>query len=82
VGGVPELVGAASGVLVKPEDPEALAAGLRYALGRAWEPEALRAEVPCLSWDQFGRTLYETVKSAHREHHARRHASIAERAGA
>jgi glycosyltransferase involved in cell wall biosynthesis len=82
VGGVPELVSPGTGVLVQPESPEALAAGLREALERPWDPQALRDAVPCLSWDQFGRTLYETVKSAHREHHASRHAALAERAAA
>ena len=71
VGGVPELISAETGVLVAPEDPTALAIGLHAALARSWQPEALRASVPCLSWDQFGRTLYEAVRSAHREHPSR-----------
>jgi len=68
VGGLPELVTDESGVLVPSENPSALADGLRAALERAWQPEALRATVPCLSWDEFGRTLHETLETAIQEH--------------
>jgi glycosyltransferase involved in cell wall biosynthesis len=68
VGGVPELIREENGVLVPAENPEALADGIRQALARRWQPEALRATVPCLSWDQFGRTLHQTLEAAIREH--------------
>lgn len=68
VGGVPELVREENGVLAPAEDAAALAGGIRTALARNWEPEALRATVPCLSWDQFGRTLHETLETAIQEH--------------
>lgn len=71
VGGVPELVRAENGVLVPAEDAAALADGLRTALARTWRPEVLRATVPCLSWDQFGRTLHNTLETAIREHRGR-----------
>ena len=52
VGGIPELITEGrNGVLVPPRDPDALAAGLAAALGRAWEPEAQRASVEYLSHD-------------------------------
>jgi glycosyltransferase involved in cell wall biosynthesis len=57
VGGVPELVRegeGGNGVLVAAGKPEALAAGLKQALSRAWNPEALRATVGALSWDVVG----------------------------
>jgi len=61
VGGVPELLNPENGILVPSEDPGALARGLEAALGREWEPEALRASVGCLSWEAFGQTLRDTL---------------------
>jgi L-malate glycosyltransferase len=43
VGGVPELVDDAAGVLVPPADPSALAAAIREALSRNFDPPALAA---------------------------------------
>ncbi len=67
VGGIPELLAADNGFLVPPGDPAALARGLQTALGRAWSPEALRATVECLSWDQFGATLLTALTEAQQE---------------
>jgi glycosyltransferase involved in cell wall biosynthesis len=64
VGGVPELIDAHNGVLVPPEDPTALAAGLVYALQRAWNPEELRATVEFLSWDAVGERYYARLVEA------------------
>jgi glycosyltransferase involved in cell wall biosynthesis len=64
VGGVPEILNAANGIMMSPGDPVALAEGLLEALARPWDPEALRATVPCLSWDQFALTLRDTLASA------------------
>lgn len=64
VGGVPELVTSSNGVLAPSEDPDGLAQAIREALTRAWEPEALRASVPSLSWADLGRTLYAALESA------------------
>ncbi|HEU4752138.1 MAG TPA: glycosyltransferase, partial [Armatimonadota bacterium] len=72
VGGVPELLRGDTGVLVRPEAPELLAVALREALDRSWEPERLRASVPCLSWDHFGKTLFETLNEAMTEWQAAR----------
>lgn len=41
VGGIPEVVDAASGLLVPARDAQALAGGLRDALDRAWDTDAL-----------------------------------------
>ncbi|HEX5910745.1 MAG TPA: glycosyltransferase [Thermoleophilaceae bacterium] len=43
VGGVPEMLGDEDGVLVEPEDPPALAAAIREAAGRAFDPQAMAA---------------------------------------
>lgn len=43
VGGIPEVVDAASGLLVPARDPAALAEGLRAALARTWDEDALAA---------------------------------------
>jgi glycosyltransferase involved in cell wall biosynthesis len=67
VGGIPELVSEAEGRLVPPQDPQALAQALRVVLERSWDPQALRASVRFLSWDHYGRTLFETVQEALRE---------------
>ncbi|HEU4752137.1 MAG TPA: glycosyltransferase family 4 protein [Armatimonadota bacterium] len=64
VGGVPELLRGDTGVLVRPEAPELLAVALREALDRSWEPERLRASVPCLSWDEFGRAIHDVLEGA------------------
>jgi glycosyltransferase involved in cell wall biosynthesis len=64
VGGVPELLSEDTGVLVEPEDPEALARGLEEALSRRWDPEVLRASVPCLSWEEFARALHGALERA------------------
>lgn len=62
VGGVPELLRRDNGVLVAPESPPALADALGRALDRTWDPVALRATVPSLSWDQVARTYHRIVE--------------------
>lgn len=65
VGGVPELVrDDESGVLVAPDDPAALAAGLARALARPWDPAALRRTVGALSWDPIGDRYHELLREA------------------
>ena len=51
VGGVPELIDGTNGMLVPSEDPAALARALQESLERTWEPNALRATVRSLSWE-------------------------------
>ncbi len=43
VGGVPEMLGDEDGVLAEPEDPAALAAAIRSAAGREFDPAAMAA---------------------------------------
>ncbi len=64
VGGVPELLREDTGILVPAGDPAALAEALAQAVDRTWDPAALRGSVDCLSWDQFGRTLRDTLHLA------------------
>jgi glycosyltransferase involved in cell wall biosynthesis len=69
VGGVPELLRKDNGLLVPPDRPAELGAALESALSRAWDPDALRATVPSLSWDAVARTydrLIEEVVSSFR----------------
>ncbi|MGV3724852.1 MAG: glycosyltransferase family 4 protein [Actinomycetota bacterium] len=68
VGGLPELVNPSNGLLAPADDSRALADALQAALLRQWRPEQLRATVPYLSWDGFGRALHETVSQAIRDH--------------
>ncbi len=57
VGGVPELITEANGVMVEPEDPGALAKGIRDVLDRGWEPVALRQTVRFLSWEDVAKSI-------------------------
>jgi len=41
VGGLPEMLEDATGLLVEPNDPTALARGIRTALDRTWDPAAI-----------------------------------------
>jgi glycosyltransferase involved in cell wall biosynthesis len=67
VGGVPELIADGTGILVKPEDPRDLAGGLEAALAAQWDPAALRASVPCLSWEEFAAVIRGTLEDALRD---------------
>jgi len=40
IGGIPEIVSAADGLLYPPGDVDALAAAIRIALARSWRPVA------------------------------------------
>lgn len=64
VGGVPELITDANGVMVDPENAQALADGLVRAITREWNPEQLRASVPSLSWQDLGSALYGALSCA------------------
>jgi len=54
VGGVPEVVFPDAGILVAPGDPAALAAGVREALERAFDPQAMAAAAE----QRFGREAF------------------------
>lgn len=64
VGGVPELIGKNNGILVAPENPQALAEGLRQAAERAWNAQEQRDSVEFLSWDAVGTMYHQTLAAA------------------
>jgi len=58
VGGVPEIISSENlGVVVDPEDPSALAAGIRYAFSRSWDEDAIRQEGQKRTWDDVAREI-------------------------
>jgi glycosyltransferase involved in cell wall biosynthesis len=67
VGGIPELLHEQNGVMPPAGDSEALADGLSQALGRTWDPAALRASVEYLSWDAVGETYRDLLTMVVRE---------------
>lgn len=70
VGGVPELVREGedgNGLLVPAGDPDALARALAAAVDRTWDPDALRATVRSLSWDQVGDRYWDILQNVVRE---------------
>jgi glycosyltransferase involved in cell wall biosynthesis len=64
VGGVPELLSDRNGIMVPPDDPDALAAAIATALQRKWDPADLRASVPSLTWKDLGRALHNELTRA------------------
>ncbi|MEZ4295406.1 MAG: glycosyltransferase family 4 protein [Polyangiaceae bacterium] len=70
VGGIPELVREDNGILVAPEDPDALARAFVTAVTRTWDPEALRHTVPSLSWNDVGDTYARLIDEALAERRA------------
>ncbi len=64
VGGVPELLDAATGVMVPPENPGALADALGATLSRTWSDVELRAAVAGWSWEAVGKSYYAALASA------------------
>ena len=80
VGGVPELIDETNGLLISSEDPAALARGLRTGLERGWDPEALRASVKSLSWEDVAVTYRDLLNDVVREWKGR--SSVAAGAGA
>lgn len=64
VGGVPEMLSDRNGLMVASEDPAALGGALNRALQTTWDPEHLRASVPSLTWDDFGRTIYDQLSTS------------------
>lgn len=64
VGGVPELLDDATGIMPAAGDPDALASALHEALERSWSAEDLRAAVSGNSWEEVGRNYYAALVSA------------------
>jgi teichuronic acid biosynthesis glycosyltransferase TuaC len=57
VGGIPEVVGEASGELVRPRDPVTLADALTRVLAADWDAARLSAAVPAAAWSDNGKRL-------------------------
>ena len=65
VGGLPEIVTRANGILVPPRDSDALAGALRQALDRAWDHASIATAMQ-RSWDDVARetlALCESVRA-------------------
>lgn len=71
VGGVPEVVDEASGVLVPPRDAAALAAGLEAVLARGWDEVALSRR-HSRGWDEVAADTMAACREAVAEHAAAR----------
>jgi teichuronic acid biosynthesis glycosyltransferase TuaC len=63
VGGIPELIDSANGILVPPRDSEALAVALREALTRPWDEEAISSRFK-RSWNQVAIETLEVCTEA------------------
>ena len=59
VGGIPEIVNNACGILVPPRNSAALALALASALDKTWDPAAISAS-RVRSWDVVATELMET----------------------
>src|SRR4029077_3079327 len=68
VGGVPELLSDRNGIMVPPDDPDALAAAITAGLQRTWDPADLRASVPSLTWNDLGGALHNELARAVRSY--------------
>ena len=62
VGGIPEVLDPAGGVLVEPRDPVSLAEGIRAALGARWDRDAVRTSCPAGDWDASADALLNAIK--------------------
>jgi len=61
VGGTPEVVGDACGILVPSRDIPRLTEALRAALSRAWDRDAIHAQFR-RTWDDVGAATYEVCR--------------------
>jgi len=61
VGGIPEILSDATGVMVEAGDAQALAKGLAEALARSWDAEKQRASVEYLSWDAVAQVYRDMI---------------------
>ena len=64
VGGVPEMLSERNGIVVEPENSEALARGIQQALSRTWDAIDLRASVKHLSWSDVAGSIADVIDSA------------------
>lgn len=61
VGGVPELLSDANGIMVPAQDPAALAAALTDAFSRTWNPVEIRSAVAGLTWEAFSDVFHGAI---------------------
>jgi glycosyltransferase involved in cell wall biosynthesis len=71
VGGIPEVLTDATGILVDPGQPQQLAEALAVALGRTWDRSAIVAHSQQFSWDTNARSLYELLEKSFEQKHAK-----------
>ena len=71
VGGIPEVLTDATGILVDPGQPQQLAEALAAALGRTWDRSAIVAHSQQFSWDNNARILYELLEKSFEQKHAK-----------
>ena len=62
VGGIPEVLTDATGILVESGQPQQLADALAGALRRKWDRSAIVAHSQRFSWDNNARILYELLE--------------------
>jgi glycosyltransferase involved in cell wall biosynthesis len=64
VGGIPDMVEPDSGVLVQPENPDALADALNFVLSAPWDAERIRRSVADRSWRRTAMAYREVYLAA------------------
>ena len=61
VGGIPEVMSPASGILVEPRQPGQVAAAIDTLLARAWDRQAVRAALTAPTWAQSAAALAQAI---------------------
>lgn len=65
VGGVPEVVCSEDyGILVRPQNPDMLAGGLRRALNKEWNHDKIRDWAQAHTWESVGRRYLQIYSNA------------------
>ncbi len=64
VGGIPEVVSMANGILVRPQHPEELANGISNIFSRVWDRSAIRLCCPTKSWAESAAALEQEIKGS------------------
>lgn len=63
VGGIGELVGEQTGILVPPESPDKLAAALAQAMSRQWSQQAICEHVAWADWEKTAAAYAELLRN-------------------
>ena len=64
VGGIPEVITEATGVLAEPKNPESFAAALTCALQMSWDSGVIRQHAAQFDWNENARQLFAILQSA------------------